>query len=383
MYRKNMLLKIGAVFVSVLMLSQEAAALDATGLDIPCEAAVLKEAVTGKILYEKNKDKKMSPASITKIMSLLIAGEALEDGKINLDDKVTASKEASSMGGSQIWLKENEVMTVDELLKAASVASANDATVALGEHIAGSEESFVALMNERAEELGLKNTRFKNCTGLDEEGHFTTAEDISIVAEEVLKHPLILKYTSIWMDELRGGRTKLVNTNKMVRFYKGATGLKTGTTDDAGCCLCATAKRGELSLIAVSLGSENSKDRFLSCKKLLDMGFSNYKAVRCPPLGEALENIRVKRGRLRFVGIKADCPQFLVTEKGNRAPLKLKIEKTDETEAPVKENTEIGRVKIMDGDVILSEIPLLTAFPMEKLTYIISLKRIFNNIFSF
>ena len=351
--------------------------------DIPCKAAVLKEAISGKILYEKNKDEKMSPASITKIMSLLIAGEALEDGKINLDDKVTASKEASSMGGSQIWLKENEVMTVDELLKAASVASANDATVALGEHIAGSEESFVALMNERAEELGLKNTQFKNCTGLDEEGHFTTAEDISIVAEEVLKHPLILKYTSIWMDELRGGKTKLVNTNKLVRFYKGATGLKTGTTDKAGCCLCATAERDNLPLIAVSLGSESSKERFLSCKKLLDHGFANYKAINSPSLKEALNSVRVKKGALRFVGVKAECPEFLVSEKGKKAPLKLKIEREEHLQAPVEENTKIGTVEIMQGDDILSRISLLTAYPIKELTYTISIKRIFNNIFAF
>lgn len=383
MLRRKLCLKLTAAAAALIMLMPlRASAVSVVNSDIPCQAAVLREALTGKILFQKNMDKKMSPASITKIMSLLLVMEALEDGKISLQDEVTASPHAVSMGGSQIWLKENEVMTVDELLKATAISSANDATVALGEFIAGSEEGFVAMMNERADDLGMKNTHFENCTGLDAEGHLTTAEDISIMAMELIKYPLIKKYSTVWMDELRGGKTQLVNTNRLVRFYKGTTGLKTGTTDDAGCCLCATAERDNLPLIAVSLGSRTSNERFESCKGLLNFGFSNYKAVKIPSLKGSLKPVRVKKGEIREIGLKADAPEFTITEKGKKSPLEIEVEKTPFFEAPVKQDERAGTVKIMQDGIILSEIPLFTAYPVEKLNYIHSLERIFAAVFS-
>ncbi|MBR6741803.1 MAG: D-alanyl-D-alanine carboxypeptidase, partial [Clostridia bacterium] len=247
-----------------------------TKLDIKAKSAILLEPYTGKILYEQNSDEKLAPASITKIMPLLLVMEALKRGDISLETAVYASEHACSMGGSQIWLEPGEGMTVDELLKATVIASANDACVVLGELLAGSEEGFVALMNKRAKELGMNNTNFVNCTGLDADEHYTTAHDVAIMSAELIKHPLIKKYSTVWMDSLRNGESELVNTNKLVRFYKGTTGLKTGTTSKAGYCLSATAMRDGMELVAVVLSGESSDLRFSGAKKLLDYGFANY-----------------------------------------------------------------------------------------------------------
>ncbi|MBQ2266574.1 MAG: D-alanyl-D-alanine carboxypeptidase, partial [Clostridia bacterium] len=248
------------------------------------------------VLYESNCDEKLSPASITKIMSLLLVMEALDRGDITLETVVTASEHACSMGGSQIWLEPNETMTVHELLKATVIASANDACVALGELISGSEEGFVALMNARAKELGCNNTNFINCTGLDAEGHLTSAYDVAIMSSELIKHPLIKDYSTVWMDSLRNGESELVNTNKLVRFYKGATGLKTGTTSTAGYCLSATAQRDGMELVAVVMSGDTSNDRFNGAKKLLDYGFANYSFFEIEAdLGD-VTSIEVKKG---------------------------------------------------------------------------------------
>ena len=245
-------------------------------LDIKAKSVVLMEPNTGKVLYEANSDEKLPPASITKIMSLLLVMEAIDRGDITLETVVTASEHACSMGGSQIWLEPGETMTVNDLLKAAVIASANDACVALGETVAGSEEGFVALMNERANELGMTNTHFVNCTGLDAEGHLTTAYDVAVMSSALIKHDLIKDYSTVWMDTLRDGKSELVNTNKLVRFYEGTTGLKTGTTSTAKYCLSATAERNGLELVAVVMAGESSNDRFGGAKKLLDYGFANY-----------------------------------------------------------------------------------------------------------
>ncbi|MGN1320098.1 MAG: D-alanyl-D-alanine carboxypeptidase family protein, partial [Acutalibacteraceae bacterium] len=247
-----------------------------TQLDIKAKSAILMEVNTGEILYEMNADEQMPPASITKIMSLLLVMEAVDRGELSLEDVITASEHACSMGGSQIWLEPGESMTVDDLLKAAVIASANDATVALGEQIAGSEEGFVSMMNERASQLGMTNTKFINATGLDADGHISTAHDVAIMSAELIKHDLIKNYSTVWMDTLRDGESELVNTNKLVRFYEGTTGLKTGTTSGAGYCLSATAERNGLSLVAVIMAGETSADRFNGAKKLLDYGFANY-----------------------------------------------------------------------------------------------------------
>ena len=247
-------------------------------VDVKAKSAVLMDQSTGTVLMRMNENEKLYPASVTKIMSMLLVAEAIDSNTIRLTDAVTTSTNASKKGGSQIWLKEGETMTVDELLKATAVYSANDACTALGEYIAGSDEAFVTMMNDRAQELGMKNTHFDNCTGLDDTSatHLTTAYDIALMSRELMKHQFIQQYTKIWMDSLRDGKTELVNTNKLIRFYEGATGLKTGTTSKAGCCISATATRNGTSLIAVVMGADNSKDRFEGAKAMLNWGFANY-----------------------------------------------------------------------------------------------------------
>ena len=256
--------------------------------------------------YEENADEKLPPASITKIMSLLLVMEAIDAGHLSLDTKISASEHACSMGGSQIWLEPGEGMTVDDLLKATVIASANDATVALGEAVAGSEEAFVALMNERAKALGMSGTVFKNATGLDAEGHVSTAHDVAIMSAELIKFPLIKKYSTVWMDTLRDGASELVNTNKLVRFYEGTTGLKTGTTSGAGYCLSATAQRDGMELVAVIMSGDTSADRFEGAKKLLNYGFANfcYTTVTAD-LGGATA-IKVEKGAERQVKIEPE-----------------------------------------------------------------------------
>ena len=242
----------------------------------PVKSLLLMEASSGKILYEQNSHESLPPASVTKIMTMLLICEAVDSGKISLDTKITVSERAKSMGGSTIFLETNEVMTLNDLLKGIAVASANDACVAVAEHMCGSVEAFVALMNARAKELGMKDTNFINCNGLDADNHYTSAYDIAIMSRELLKHSMIEKYTTIWMDSLRNGEFQLANTNKLIRFYQGANGLKTGSTSKAGCCISATAKRDGMQLIAVVLGAENSKDRFNAASELLNYGFANY-----------------------------------------------------------------------------------------------------------
>ena len=243
---------------------------------VDAAAAVLMEKETGAILYEQNAHDKLEPASVTKVMSLLLVLEAIDDGRLALDDMVTVSAHAASMGGSQVYLKEGEQMSVDDMLKAVAVVSGNDAAVALAEHLAGSEEGFVEQMNQRAAELGMTDTCFVNCTGLPAAGHLTSAHDIAVMSRALIQHPKIRDYTTIWMDSIRGGQFQLANTNKLVRFYEGATGLKTGSTDAAGYCLSATAERDGMELIAVVLKAKTSEQRFESAKSLLNFGFANY-----------------------------------------------------------------------------------------------------------
>ena len=286
-------------------------------LSLPVKSAILIDQNTGTVRYEMNADEKLPPASITKIMSLLLFMEALDSGKIALTDTVTCSEAAAGFGGSQIWLKPGEEMTVDDLLKAVAVQSANDATVCLAEYVAGSEEAFVQLMNQKAAELGMENTNFACCAGLDNEGHYSTARDIALMSRALLRYPKITDYTTIWMDTLRNGATSLVNTNRLVRFYQGATGLKTGTTNGAGCCLSASASRDGLGLIAVVLGAGNSNDRFAAARALLDWGYANLAAVNITP--PELEPLAVIRGTAPTVELTAQPPaEGIVIPKGQR-----------------------------------------------------------------
>ena len=321
---------------------------------IAAKSAVLMDAVTGKFLVRYNENEKAYPASVTKIMPLLLIAEALEAGKIKLSDQVTASGAAAGKGGSQIWLKEGETMTVEELLKATAIYSANDACVALGELISGSEEGFVELMKQRAKAIGMSDAHFVNVTGLDDDTteHLTTAHDIALMSRELLKHDSVIKYSQVWMDSLRGGATELVNTNRLIRFYEGATGLKTGTTSKAGCCVSASAKRGETHLIAVVLGSGNSNDRFDTAKHLLDWGFANYE-IATPQIAPSLiTQVRVLRGSQQYIKPKPPESMPILVPKGS-SDLQQSIELPLEVQAPVERGQVLGKVVVaLDGETL-------------------------------
>ena len=334
-------------------------------LELPVKSAILMEQSTGKILYTENANEKMPPASITKIMTLLLAMEEIEAGRLRYTDTVTCSAHASSMGGSQIWLEIGEQMSVADLLKATCVNSANDASVALGEHIAGSEEAFVDRMNRRAKQLQMKNTVFRNATGLDADGHLTTAEDIAIMSRALLRHRNITKYTTIWVDSLRNGETGLVNTNKLVRFYEGCTGLKTGTTDGAGCCVSASAMRGNMELIAVVMGAKNSDDRFLAARKLLDYGFANYQRYAVKEQQE-LPPITVQKGIAPSVTIAADNDRSVIIPKGKEGQVEEKVTFVESLQAPVEKGQTVGKVTVSLGGETLCEIPIKATERVEK-----------------
>ena len=315
-------------------------------LTITAKSAILTERSTGTVLFEHDADKQMPPASITKVMTLLLVFEAMDAGKFTMETEIVASEHACSIGGSQIWLEPGEAFTVNELLKAAAISSANDACVALGEAVSGSEETFVELMNERAAELGMKNTVFKNCTGLDAEGHLSTARDIAIMSAELLRHPEIKNYSTVWMDSLRGGKTELTNTNRLVRFYKGCTGLKTGSTDGAGCCLSASAERDGMELISVTLGSPNTDERFAAGRKLLDYGFANFALVKMTPPEEYLAPIPVAHGTAETVQPICEEPAAFLLKKGQEAGVEQSVYLPEKLEAPVKAGDVLGRVTV-------------------------------------
>ncbi|MBQ7116938.1 MAG: D-alanyl-D-alanine carboxypeptidase [Clostridia bacterium] len=351
-------------------------------ITVNAESGVLMDVQTGELLYGFNEDKKLCPASVTKIMPLLLFMEAIDSGKISLDDTVTASPDAASKGGSQIWLKEGEQMTVDELLRATAIASANDACTALGEHIAGSEEAFVKMMNDRAEALGMKNTNFVNCSGLDDDTteHLTTAYDIALMSRELLKHEKITDYTTVWMDSLRGGETQLVNTNRLVRFYKGTTGLKTGTTSKAGHCLSASAERDGLHLVAVVMGAKNSTDRFEGAKAMLNWGFANYENVTPEIDLSAIEKVRVLKGIDSYVEPQLRKVDKLTLKSGQKQSLETKIILCEDVEAPVVENQTVGRVELKLGEKTVAEYNLTAKNAVGRINIVIMAQRVLKSL---
>lgn len=312
-------------------------------LNLNCKSAILIEASTGAVLYEQNSDEALPPASVTKVMTLLLVMEAIEDGKIKLDDMVSTSERAASMGGSQIFLEVGETMTVEDMLKSVIIASANDAACALAEFVAGSEESFVKAMNQRAAELGMTNTTFENTNGLDDTStsHLTCARDIALMSRELIKHKKILEYSSIWMDTVRNGLFGLTNTNRLVRFYRGCTGLKTGSTSKAGFCVSATAERDGLSLICVIMGAESSDERNKAASTLLDWGFANYGVYEHTPIKP--EPLRVLGGVKDSVNISYE-PISLLVEKGSGDKVKYTVELPESVSAPVKKGDKVGEV---------------------------------------
>ena len=343
-------------------------AVNESEIDIRAKAAVLMDASTGQVLYSFNENEKLYPASVTKIMPLLLFMEAVDNGKIALTDTVTTSPTAAGKGGSQIWLKEGEEMTVDELLRATAIGSANDACTALGEHIAGSESGFVKMMNDRAKELGMVNTNFVNCSGLDDDTteHLTTAYDIALMSRELLKHERIKTYTTVWMDSLRGGETQLVNTNKLVRFYSGTTGLKTGTTSKAGHCLSASAERDGLHLIAVVMGAENSTDRFEGAKAMLNWGFANYETVT-PEIDSSLfGETRIIRGVKESIRPVITGVVPITLKAGQKAELKTEITLSENAEAPIEKNQTLGSVSLKIGNEEIARYNLVSDIYIEK-----------------
>ncbi len=356
-----------------------AAAVSKAALSVGGKSAVLMEQQSGTVLFEKNSHEKLPIASVTKIMTLLLTMEALEGDLIKIDEKVTCSAAAASMGGSQIWLEEGEQMTVDELLKAAAVVSANDACAALAEHICGTIENFVARMNERAAELGMKDTKFLDCSGLDDAG-YSSAHDVALMARELMKHKDIQKYTTIWMDTLRNGGSQLVNTNKLVRHYTGATGLKTGTTGAAGHCLAATAERNGIAFVAVILGCETTDERFGGARAMLDYGFANYTVYTPVPDEAALTPVPVLRGMEREVEVKADTAIPLLLKKGQEKNVVLAVELAENVEAPVEKEQIVGAVKVSLDNKVIAEIPIRTVRKVDKMTVLRALGRLWYTL---
>ena len=355
-----------SVFVITLTLCGVA---HAAQLDINAPSVVLMEKETGTVLFARDEHPQREPASVTKIMTILLTMEAIDSGTLSYDSVVTASAHASSMGGSQIWLREHEQMTVEEMLKAVCVVSANDCAVALGEHLAGSEEAFVERMNRRAKELGMNDTVFQNATGLPSVGHVTSAYDIALMSRElILNHPDIRRFTTIWMDSLRGGTSVLVNTNKLLRTFDGATGLKTGSTGSARYCLSATAERDGMELIAVILKGETSAKRFQDAKTLLSYGFSNY-ALRSVEPETPLPSVPVEMGTAESVEVEPEGGSLLLLDKEKAVLLRQEVELQESLKAPVEKGTRVGTLTAYAGDELLAEIPLLTASDVPRVTY--------------
>ena len=360
------------VLVLVLILGVLPRQAKAVELDLDGKSALLMDVATGTILYEKNAHEALAPASVTKVMTMLLIMEAIDSGKIGWDDMVTASESAAAKGGSQIYLKVGETMSVSDMVKSIAVSSANDCACAMAEHLAGSEAAFVDLMNARAKELGMNDTNFVNCTGLDDDpeaaNHKTSAHDIAIMSRELLKnHPDIKKFTTIWMDTVRNGAFGLSNTNKLVRFYSGATGLKTGFTSGAGYCLSASAEREGMELIAVVMGCSTSQKRTAACKAMLDYGFANFALV--DPKPEQGLSVPVTLGKQKQVKITMGQEGSLLIDKGQKNSVTTEISLEEGVAAPVSLGQKLGTMTVKAGEQVLSEIPLVAAEPVEKLSF--------------
>lgn len=337
-------------------------------ISLESKAGILMEAHTGKVIFEYNSNEKLRPASVTKIMTILLIMEALDNGRIHLEDKVSCSENARNMGGSQIWLDETEQLTVDEMLKAICVVSANDCCVAMAEFIAGSADEFVYLMNEKAKQLGMNNTTFKNCHGLDEEGHLTTAYEISLMSRELMNnHPDITKYTTIWMDSLRDGKSELVNTNKLIRSYDGITGLKTGSTSLALYNVSATATRNGLSLISVIMGGPTSQIRFNEAKRLLDIGFANYSSESLCKKDEIVQSININKGKVNKIDVVYSRDVNALLKKGENKNIESNIILSEVINAPVNKGDKVGEIVYTLNGTEIGRTDIVTYYNVEKI----------------
>ena len=350
---------------------------DNNSLNLESGAAILIEQSSGQVLYAHNAHEQLRPASVTKVMSILLIMEQLDSGKLSYTDQIPCSENARSMGGSQIWLDTKETLTVVEMLKAICVVSANDCVVAMAEHIAGSEEAFVQMMNDKAKELGMNDTTFKNCHGIDEDGHVTSAYDIALMSRELLsKHPNITKYTTIWMDSLRDGKSQLVNTNKLIRTYKGITGLKTGSTSLALYNLSASATRDNLSLIAVIMKAPSTKVRFAEASKLLDYGFNNFSFKSFGNKNDVIKTVSVNKGIKNSVNAILEDDAGTLIEKGKESQISQEVTISDNISAPIKKGEKIGEVTFSLNGNILSSVNLVASSDVPQITIFSMCKRV-------
>lgn len=343
----------------------------AKALELKAKAAILIDAATGTVMFEKNSHEELPLASITKVMSMLLIMEAIDGGKISYEDMVPVSEHSYNMGGSQVYLKPGEEFTVMEMLKAVAIHSANDAVVALAEKISGSEEAFVDEMNQKAKKLGMTNTHFLDCNGLTDDGHYSSASDIAKMSAELIKnHPKVLEITSIWQDKFRNGQFDLDNTNRLINTYKGANGLKTGFTTKAGYCLSASASRNDMDIIAVVLGEPDSNTRFAEAKKLLDYGFANYEVAKLKNKGEELGTAEVTKGVGTSVKgiLKADVS--LMVKKGKKDDIKQNVKMIESIEAPVKQGQKIGEVTFEDGGKVIGKEDIVASTEVKKASFI-------------
>ena len=351
-------------------------------ISVDARGAVLMDAGSGSVLFEQDAHERLYPASVTKIMTVLIAMECLENGQISLDDQVVISRNAAGMGGSQIYMEPDEVKTVEQLLKAVVVASGNDASVALAEHIAGTEGAFVQLMNQRAEELGMKNTNFTNPHGLHDENHYTSAYDIALMSRELVKHGKVFDWSTIWMEDIQVGREgrfstfTMVNTNKLIRRYEGADGLKTGSTDAAKYCLSATAARGNMRLVAVLMACPTSEVRFREAEKLLDFGFTKYNSVSIASKEDVIDRLKVNKGIERSVNVKPGEDLKVLVEKGQEGSLEKEIILLPDITAPVAEGDKVGEIIVRREGEMVGIVDLVTGKSIEKAGLLTILKRV-------
>ena len=354
-----------------------------TNLNLESGGAVLIEQHSGKVLYDHNMHEQLRPASVTKVMSILLIMEAIDSGRITYTDKIPCSENAASMGGSQIWLDVKEELTVDEMLKAICVVSANDCTVAMAEYLAGSEEAFVEQMNEKAKELGMNDTTFKNCHGIDEDGHVTSAYDIALMSRELLNnHPDITKYTTIWMDSLRDGKSELVNTNKLIRNYKGATGLKTGSTSVALYNLSASATRDDLSLIAVIMKAPSTKVRFVEAQKLLDYGFNNFEYKKLTNKGEMIQEIAVNKGVEKTVKVITETDSGVLIDKGQDKNIEQTITFAENINAPIQQGEILGSITYQLNGEEVGKVNLVAENAVQKNTAFNMIEYVYSKWFS-
>ena len=381
---KKLVSFIMAILIAIMPMNLSFANEDNAPLSISSKSAILMDVGSGQILYEKNAHDKLPPASVTKVMTMLLICEALDSGKIILDDSVQISENAASMGGSQIFLEAGEVQKVDTLLKGIAVASANDGCVAMAEYIGGSVESFVDMMNAKAKELNMKDTNFVNTNGLPVDNHYTSAHDIAIMSRELLKHDVISKYLTTWMDQVVVGKKQitvgLANTNKLIKHYQGATGVKTGFTQQAKYCLSASAKRGDTHLVAVTLGAETSPERFKDATSLLNFGFANYESVKLCSKNDNIATLTLDKADEQKINLVAKEDLSVLIKKGGNKDFTRKIKVNENPTIPIKKGTNLGYVEIYQGKTLVGKVDLVNTKDIQKASYLKMLQRVIDEM---